>query len=133
MLNTQALVVLSGGEPLLQLDDAAIRALHEHGFEVGIETYATLPAPAGADWICVSPKAGAAIIQTSGDELKLVYPQQEREAQPERFEGLDFEHFFLQPLDDERRDGNTKATIEYCLQHPHWTLSLQTHKLIGIA
>ena len=95
MLNTQALVVLSGGEPLLQLDDAAIRALHEHGFEVGIETYGTLPAPAGADWICVSPKAGAAIIQTSGDELKLVFPQQEREAQPERFEGLDFEHFFF--------------------------------------
>ncbi len=126
-------VVCTGGEPLLQLDDAAIRALHEHGFEVGIETNGTLPAPAGVDWICVSPKAGAAIIQTSGDELKLVFPQREREAQPERFEGLDFEHFFLQPLDDEHRDGNIKATIEYCLEHPQWKLSLQTHKLIGIA
>ncbi len=126
-------VVCTGGEPLLQLDDEAIEALHEHGFEVGIETNGTLPAPAGADWICVSPKAGAAIVQTSGDELKLVYPQQEREAQPERFEGLDFEHFFLQPLDSERRDGNIKATIEYCLEHPKWKLSLQTHKLIGIA
>ena len=125
-------VVCTGGEPLLQLDDAAIQALHEHGFEVGIETNGTLPAPAGADWICVSPKAGAAIVQTSGDELKLVYPQQEREAQPERFEELDFEHFFLQPLDDEHRDTNTKATIEYCLEHPQWKLSLQTHKLIGI-
>jgi organic radical activating enzyme len=118
---------------LLQLDDAAIRALHEHGFEIGIETNGTLPAPAGADWICVSPKAGAVIVQTSGDELKLVYPQQEREAQPERFEGLDFEHFFLQPLDDGHRDDNIKATIEYCLEHPQWKLSLQTHKLIGIA
>lgn len=126
-------VVCMGGEPLLQLDDEAIEALHEHGFEVGVETNGTLPAPAGTDWICVSPKAGAAVVQTSGDELKLVYPQQEREAQPERFEGLDFEHFFLQPLDDERRDGNTKATIEYCLEHPQWKLSLQTHKLIGIA
>jgi 7-carboxy-7-deazaguanine synthase (Cx14CxxC type) len=126
-------VVCTGGEPLLQLDDAAIRALHEHGFEIGIETNGTLPAPAGADWICVSPKAGAVIVQTSGDELKLVYPQQEREAQPERFEGLDFEHFFLQPLDDGHRDDNIKATIEYCLEHPQWKLSLQTHKLIGIA
>ena len=126
-------VVCTGGEPLLQLDDAAIEALHEHGFEVGIETNWTLMSPAGADWICVSPKAGAAVVQTSGDELKLVYPQQERDAQPERFEGLDFEHFFLQPLDDEHRDTNTKATIEYCLEHPQWKLSLQTHKLIGIA
>ena len=126
-------VVCTGGEPLLQLDDAAIQALHEHGFEVGIETNGTLASPAGTDWICMSPKGGAAIVQTTGDELKLVYPQQEREAQPERFEGLDFEHFFLQPLDDERRDGNTKATIEYCLEHPQWKLSLQTHKLIGIA
>jgi 7-carboxy-7-deazaguanine synthase (Cx14CxxC type) len=126
-------VVCTGGEPLLQLDDAAIQALHEHGFEIGIETNGTLPAPAGADWICVSPKAGAVIVQTSGDELKLVYPQQEREAQPERFEGLDFEHFFLQPLDDGHRDDNIKATIEYCLEHPQWKLSLQTHKLIGIA
>ncbi len=126
-------VVCTGGEPLLQLDDQAIEALHEHGFEVGIETNGTLTSPAGADWICVSPKAGAAVVQISGDELKLVYPQQEREAQPERFEGLDFDHFFLQPLDDERRDSNTKATIEYCLEHPQWKLSLQTHKLIGIA
>ena len=126
-------VVCTGGEPLLQLDDEAIEALHEHGFEVGIESNGTLQSPAGVDWICVSPKAGAAVVQTTGDELKLVYPQEEREAQPERFENLDFDHFFLQPLDDERRDSNTRATIEYCLEHPQWKLSLQTHKLIGIA
>lgn len=126
-------VVCTGGEPLLQLDDEAIEALHEHGFEVGIETNGTLISPAGVDWICVSPKAGAVVVQTTGDELKLVYPQEEHEAQPGRFEGLDFRHFFLQPLDDQCKDDNIKATIEYCMEHPLWKLSLQTHKLIGIA
>jgi len=126
-------VVCTGGEPLLQLDGEAIEALHEHGFEVGIETNGTLVAPAGVDWICVSPKAGAAVVQTEGDELKLVYPQEEGEAQPDRFEALDFDHFYLQPLDDEHKDGNTDAAIRYCLEHPRWKLSLQTHKIIGIA
>ena len=126
-------VVCTGGEPLLQLDEPAIDALHRCGFEIGIETNGTLRAPAGVDWICVSPKADATVVQTSGHELKLVYPQLEPEAQPERFENLDFEHFFLQPLDDEHKDSNTQATIEYCLENPKWNLSLQTHKLLGIA
>ncbi len=126
-------VVCTGGEPLLQLDGEAIEALHEHGFEVGIETNGTLVSPAGVDWICVSPKAGATVVQTTGHELKLVYPQEEREAQPDRFENLDFEHFFLQPLDDERKDSNTRAAIKYCLKHPQWKLSLQMHKIFGIA
>ncbi|MFQ5983284.1 MAG: 7-carboxy-7-deazaguanine synthase [Woeseiaceae bacterium] len=125
-------VVCTGGEPLLQLDDAAIDALHEVGFEVGIETNGTRVSPAGVDWICVSPKAGAEVVQTSGDELKLVYPQAEQEAQPARFERLDFDHFYLQPLDDEHKDRNTDATIQYCLTHPKWKLSLQTHKIIGM-
>ena len=126
-------VVCTGGEPLLQLDDNVIDALHDRGFEVAIETNGTLASPAGVDWICVSPKAGAAVIQASGQELKLVYPQNEREAQPDRFDHFDFEHFFLQPLDDDCLDRNTRATIDYCLEHPRWKLSLQTHKLIGIA
>ncbi|MFQ5546803.1 MAG: 7-carboxy-7-deazaguanine synthase [Woeseia sp.] len=125
--------VCTGGEPLLQLDEPAIDALHERGFEVGVETNGTLEAPAGVDWICVSPKAAAPVVQTSGHELKLVYPQREREAQPERFEELDFEHFFLQPLDDEHKESNTRATVKYCLAHPKWKLSLQTHKMTGIA
>ena len=126
-------VVCTGGEPLLQLDDAAIDALHARGFEVAIETNGTLASPAGVDWICVSPKAGAAVVQATGQELKLVYPQKESEAQPDRFEHLEFDHFFLQPLDDDSLDSNTRATIEYCLEHPQWKLSLQTHKIIGIA
>ncbi len=126
-------VVCTGGEPLLQLDDDVIDALHTRGFEVAIETNGTLASPAGVDWICVSPKAGATVVQASGQELKLVYPQKEREAQPDRFEHLDFDHFFLQPLDDDRLDRNTRATIEYCLEHLRWKLSLQTHKIIGIA
>ena len=126
-------VVCTGGEPLLQLDDASIDALHARGFEVAIETNGTLASPDGVDWICVSPKAGAAVVQETGQELKLVYPQKETEAQPERFEHLDFEHFFLQPLHDESLDINTQATIRYCLEHPQWKLSLQTHKIIGIA
>ncbi|HEX7718828.1 MAG TPA: 7-carboxy-7-deazaguanine synthase [Woeseiaceae bacterium] len=126
-------VVCTGGEPLLQLDRAAIDALHEYGFEVGVETNGTIAAPQGLDWICVSPKAGASVVQRSGNELKLVYPQREAEAQPERFETLTFTHHFLQPLDDANKDKNTLAAIEYCLQHPQWKLSLQMHKLIGIA
>ncbi|NCF23854.1 MAG: 7-carboxy-7-deazaguanine synthase [Gammaproteobacteria bacterium] len=125
-------VVCTGGEPLLQLDGALIDALHRAGFEVGVETNGTIVAPPGIDWLCVSPKGRAALEQTSGDELKLVYPQVEDEAQPARFESLEFSHFYLQPLDDEQRDANTRATIDYCLAHPHWKLSLQTHKILGI-
>jgi 7-carboxy-7-deazaguanine synthase (Cx14CxxC type) len=130
--STDPYVVCTGGEPLLQLDDAAISALHERGFEVGVETNGTLPAPAALDWICVSPKAGAPVRQQHGDELKLVFPQVEPEAQPENFAEMNFTHHFLQPLDDSRKDENTRATIQYCLHHPQWKLSLQTHKLIGI-
>lgn len=125
-------VVCTGGEPLLQLDAAAIDALHAAGFEVGVETNGTIAAPPGVDWLCVSPKGNARLAQTSGDELKLVYPQTEDAAQPERFELLKFDHFYLQPRDDERRDANTRATIDYCLAHPRWKLSLQTHKILGI-
>ena len=125
-------VVCTGGEPLLQIDDAAIEALHNAGIEIAVETNGTLQAPAGLDWICVSPKAGATVVQTSGDELKLVYPQPEPEAQPERFIDMAFSHFFLQPMDSTNREQNTQATIRYCLEHPHWKLSLQTHKIIGI-
>ena len=125
-------VVCTGGEPLLQLDATAIEALHAAGFEVGVETNGTIAAPPGIDWLCVSPKGSAALEQKSGDELKLVYPQVEDDAQPERFEALAFTHFYLQPLDDERRDENTRAAIDYCLAHPRWQLSLQTHKLLGI-
>jgi len=126
-------VVCTGGEPLLQLNGQAIAALHDCGFEIGIETNGTLASPAGVDWICVSPKAAARVVQTSGHELKLVYPQEEPEAQPERFEHFDFEHFFLQPLDNDCLDSYTRATIQYCLAHPQWKLSLQTHKIVGIA
>lgn len=125
-------VVCTGGEPLLQLDAAAIDALHDRGFEVGVETNGTLPAPEGIDWLCVSPKADAVLVLESGDELKLVYPQLEPEAQPERFNGLEFRHFFLQPLDDPEREAHTRAAVDYCLQNPLWRLSLQTHKLLGI-
>jgi 7-carboxy-7-deazaguanine synthase (Cx14CxxC type) len=125
-------VVCTGGEPLLQLDEAVIDALHDAGFEIGVETNGTLPAPNGLDWICVSPKAAASVVQTAGDELKLVYPQAEAEAQPEHFAEMDFSHFFLQPKDCEDRDANVQAAIRYCLEHPHWKLSLQTHKIIGI-
>jgi 7-carboxy-7-deazaguanine synthase (Cx14CxxC type) len=125
-------VVCTGGEPLLQLDDAAIDALHEVGFEVAVETNGTLPAPAGLDWVCVSPKAAAEVVQTSGDELKLVYPQAEPEAQPEKFADLQFSHYFLQPMDNADQDANVRAAIKYCLENPHWKLSLQTHKIVGI-
>ncbi|MDJ0700586.1 MAG: 7-carboxy-7-deazaguanine synthase [Woeseiaceae bacterium] len=125
-------VVCTGGEPLLQLDVAAIEALHDLGFEIGVESNGTIAAPDGIDWLCISPKGNAPLKQRSGDELKLVYPQVEAEAQPERFENLSFRHFFLQPLDDASRDEHTSAAVRYCLRHPQWQLSLQTHKLLGI-
>jgi 7-carboxy-7-deazaguanine synthase (Cx14CxxC type) len=123
-------VVCTGGEPLLQLDPAAIAALKEQDFEIGIETNGTLLPPAGIDWICVSPKADAEQKLKRGSELKLVYPQPE--AQPERFADQDFAHFFLQPMDGADRAANTAAATAYCLAHPQWRLSLQTHKLLGI-
>ena len=123
-------VVCTGGEPLLQIDDALVAALHAQGFEIGIETNGTLLPPDGIDWICVSPKADAELKLTRGDELKLIYPQDG--AEPERYAGLGFDHFFLQPMDNAQRDASTRAATEYCLAHPQWRLSLQTHKLIGI-
>jgi 7-carboxy-7-deazaguanine synthase (Cx14CxxC type) len=125
------LVVLTGGEPLLQVDEALIAALHARGFCIALETNGTLPVPQGVDWICVSPKADADVVQTSGQELKLVYPQ--ALAPPERFEHLDFERFLLQPMDGPQREANTRAAIAYCLEHPKWRLSVQTHKYLGIA
>lgn len=126
----QRYVVCTGGEPLLQLDETLIGALHAHDFEIGIETNGTLPAPRGIEWICVSPKAGAELVLSSGQELKLVYPQED--AAPERYATLLFDHFFLQPMDGPAREVNTRCATEYCLAHPQWRLSLQTHKLIGI-
>jgi 7-carboxy-7-deazaguanine synthase (Cx14CxxC type) len=126
----QPYVVCTGGEPLLQMDDALIAALHAAGFEIGIETNGTLLAPRGIEWICVSPKADAELELTSGQELKLIYPQDG--APPERYADLLFDYFFLQPMDGEDRIVNTRAAAEYCLAHPQWRLSLQTHKLIGI-
>jgi 7-carboxy-7-deazaguanine synthase (Cx14CxxC type) len=123
-------VVCTGGEPLLQLDAAAIGALHARGFEIAIETNGTLLPPPGIDWICVSPKADAEQKLMRGDELKLVYPQERGD--PARYAGQDFKHFFLQPMDNENRATNTDAVTRYCLEHPQWRLSLQTHKLIGI-
>jgi 7-carboxy-7-deazaguanine synthase (Cx14CxxC type) len=123
-------VVCTGGEPLLQLDAPLVDALHRTGFEVGVETNGTQEAPAGLDWICVSPKADAELKLRHGNELKLVYPQ--KDAPPERFADLSFDHFFLQPMDSPEREANTRAATDYCLAHPQWRLSLQTHKLIGI-
>lgn len=123
-------VVCTGGEPLLQLDAEAVDALHAAGFEVAVETNGTQPAPPGLDWICVSPKAGAPLRLTSGNELKLVYPQPG--ADPDVFVGLDFRHWFLQPMDGPQRRENTAAAAAYCLSHPAWRLSLQVHKLIGL-
>ena len=123
-------VVCTGGEPLLQLDAPLIDALHAQGFEIAVETNGTLAAPPGIDWICVSPKANAAFVQRSGDELKLVYPQEG--AAPERYAGLAFSNFFLQPMDSPQRAANTEAAVTYCLQHPQWRLSLQVHKLLGL-
>ena len=129
------LVVCTGGEPLLQLDAAAVDALHARGFEVAVETNGTRLPPAGVDHLCVSPKADAPLVLTHGQELKLVYPQRHPEAQPERFVDLDFEEFLLQPLDAgdaEKTQQNVQAAMAYCLAHPRWRLSLQTHKLLGI-
>ena len=123
-------VVCTGGEPLLQLDEKLIDALHDRGFEVAVETNGTKPAPPSLDWICVSPKAGAPFVQTSGNELKLVYPQEN--ALPEKFARLKFDHFFLQPMDGSDTALNTERAIEYCLAHPKWRLSIQTHKLVGL-
>lgn len=124
-------VVCTGGEPLLQLDTPLIAALHARGFEVAVETNGTQPAPPGLDWICVSPKADAPLLLTSGHELKLVYPQPL--ARPERFAGLDFQHFFLQPMDSVLKREHTKAAVDYCMAHPQWRLSVQMHKVVGIA
>lgn len=123
-------VVFTGGEPLLQLDEALLAEVHARGFTVAIETNGTMPAPAGIDWICVSPKGTAPVVLERGNELKLVYPQ--ANALPERFAHLDFEHFFLQPMDGPARVANTERAVQYCTQHPRWRLSLQTHKYIGI-
>lgn len=123
-------VVCTGGEPLLQLDAPLVAAFHERGLEVAIETNGTLLPPTGIDWVCVSPKAGAALLVTHGDELKLVFPQPG--AEPERYAHLNFRHFFLQPMDGPAIAENTRLTIDYCLQHPHWHLSVQTHKVLNI-
>ncbi|MFQ5765753.1 MAG: 7-carboxy-7-deazaguanine synthase [Rhodospirillales bacterium] len=128
--DAQPFVVCTGGEPLLQLDAPLIDAFHGLGFEVAVETNGTIQAPDGLDWITVSPKAGAALVQAAGDELKLVYPQ--AGAEPDRYEDLEFHHFLLQPMDGEARAENTRKTLDYCLAHPGWRLSLQTHKYLGI-
>lgn len=125
-------VVCTGGEPLLQLDAELIDALHRQGFEIGVETNGTLPAPQGIDWLCVSPKGNAKVVQTTGDELKLVYPQVEREAQPDVFSEMQFKVFSLQPLDNDERVSNTASAVHFCLANPQWRLSLQTHKILGI-
>ena len=123
-------VVCTGGEPLLQLDTAAVESLHARGFSVAVETNGTQPAPPGLDWICVSPKAGAPLTLTAGHDLTLVFPQDG--APPDAFEHLAFERFLLQPMDGPDREKNTRLAVEYCLAHPQWRLSLQTHKYLGI-
>jgi len=127
----QPFVVCTGGEPLLQLDAALTAALHERGFEIAVETNGTRPAPPGIDWLCVSPKADAGVVLRRGDELKLVYPQPL--APPERFARWEFRHFFLQPMDGPDVDRHMRDAVAYCLAHPRWRLSLQTHKYLGIA
>jgi len=127
---TRKLVVCTGGEPLLQMDADIVEALHARDFEIAIETNGTQMPPEGIDWICVSPKVGASLVLTSGNELKLVYPQMGGE--PERYADLDFEQFFLQPMDCTDRERNTELALAYCLSHPQWRLSIQTHKLLGI-
>ena len=127
----ERLVVCTGGEPMLQLDSDLIEAFHAAGFKVAVETNGTLAAPEGIDWICVSPKAGTQLVQTTGQELKLVFPQPG--AEPELFGHLEFERFWLQPMDGPNRRANTDGAIDYCLRHPKWRLSVQTHKYLGIA
>lgn len=126
----QRFVVLTGGEPLLQVDDALVAALHQRRFEIAVETNGTVPAPEGLDWICVSPKADSPIVVRRGTELKLVFPQPGHD--PEQFRQLNFDHFLLQPMDGPDRASNTRAAIEYCMRHPGWRLSVQTHKMIGV-
>lgn len=128
--DTNRYTVLTGGEPLLQVDTALIEALHARGFAIGVETNGTIVPPDGMDWICVSPKAGAELVQRRGDELKLVYPQPGLD--PASLTGLEFRHFLLQPMDGPDRVANTRAAVAYCLAHPGWRLSVQTHKMIGI-
>jgi len=123
-------VVCTGGEPLLQMDSAFIDALHARGFEIAVETNGTIAAPEGVDWVCVSPKAGAGLVQRSGSELKLVYPQ--AGFGPDQFESLEFDNFFLQPMDGPDQILHTQRAVRYCMEHPRWRLSLQTHKLLGI-
>jgi 7-carboxy-7-deazaguanine synthase (Cx14CxxC type) len=125
-----AFAVLTGGEPLLQVDAELVAALHADGWYVAVETNGTCPAPAGLDWVCVSPKGEHALVLEAGDELKLVFPQDK--ARPERFAAMAFRHFFLQPMDGPQRATHTRAAIDYCLAHPNWRLSLQTHKILGI-
>lgn len=128
--DVKALVVCTGGEPLLQLDDELVSAFHDEGFTIAVETNGTRTAPDGIDWVCVSPKAGAPLVQRSGDEIKLVYPQEG--AEPELYASLDFDHFFLQPMDGPEIESNTRQAIDYCMAHPQWRLSIQTHKLVGL-
>lgn len=128
--SAEPMVVCTGGEPLLQLDEAAVEALHAHQFYIAVETNGTVKAPKGIDWLCVSPKSTAPVVQTQGDELKLVYPQ--LKAPPEHFKDLDFRHFLLQPMDGPDIETNTQKTIDYCLAHPQWRFSLQSHKVIGV-
>ncbi len=123
-------VVCTGGEPMLQLDTPLVEAFHQEGLEVAVETNGTIVPPEGIDWICMSPKAGTDLLITSGQELKLVFPQPG--AEPERYDQLDFTHFFLQPMDGPDAEHNTRLTLNYCLEHPQWRLSLQTHKLLNI-
>lgn len=129
-MGSRPLVICTGGEPLLQLDAKLIQAFLQRGFSIAVETNGTIAPPPGVFWLTVSPKAGATLAVTRGHELKLVFPQEG--AEPERFEHLDFQHFFLQPMDGPDRQRNTQLAIEYCMQHPRWRLSLQTHKIIGI-
>lgn len=124
------LVVITGGEPMLQLDEALIAALHARGFSIAVESNGAIAAPPGVDWLCVSPKANSVIVQTSGQELKLVYPQPG--VDPARFEAMAFERFYLQPMDGPDREANTAAAVAYCLEHPRWRLSVQTHKYLGL-
>jgi 7-carboxy-7-deazaguanine synthase (Cx14CxxC type) len=128
--HTHPFIVLTGGEPLLQLDEELLGAMHRRGMQVAVETNGTVAPPSGIDWICVSPKAGSELILRTGHELKLIFPQPG--AEPPLFASLPFQHFFLQPMDGPDRVKNTASAVQYCLEHPHWKLSLQTHKLLGL-
>ena len=125
------MIVCTGGEPLLQLDDALVESFHKYGFEIAVETNGTRIPPEGIDWVCVSPKANAELVVRDGDELKLVFPQMD--GSPEQYENLNFKHFYLQPMDGPDKELNTRRAVEYCLNSPRWRISLQTHKILGIA